>query len=93
MDNSEFLPTTIDAALPGDPNAILLTKVEQTLARLDEITNLDGLTELRRQARALTAYLREHDESDRAMKIAQLRIERRIGEVLSRTVRPGNPKL
>ena len=93
MDNSKFLPTTIDAALRGDLNVNLIKKVEQTLARLDEITNIDDLTELQRQAQALTAYLREHDESGRAMKIAQLRIERRIGEVLSRTVRPGNPKL
>jgi len=93
MDNSKFLPTTSDAELPGDPNVNLMQKVEQTLARLDEIESLGDLTELRRQAQALTAYLREHDESGRAMKIAQLRIERRIGEVLSRTVRPGNPKL
>ena len=91
MASSEVLPTTTDAALPGDLNVNLIEKVEQTLARLDEIANLDDLTELRRQARALTEYLKEHNESGLAMKVAQLRIERRIGEVLARTVRRGNP--
>ena len=82
-----------DAVLPGDLNTDLMKRVEQTLARLDEKSDVGDLTELRRQAQALTAYLREHDESGLAMKIAQLRIERRIGEVLARTVRPGNPEL
>jgi hypothetical protein len=50
MDNSKFLPTTSDAALPGDPNVNLMQKVEQTLARLDEIESFGDLTELRRQA-------------------------------------------
>ena len=93
MSNSLPVLPKPNAVLPGDLNTELIKRVEQTLARLDEIANLDDLTELRRQAQALTAYLREHDESGRAMKIAQLRIERRIGEVLARTVRPGNPKL
>ncbi len=93
MDKFLPVPTNQHAALPGDPNADLMKRVEQTLARLDEFTDLDDLIELRRRACAFTEYLRKHDESGRAMRVAQLRIMRRIGEVLAQTVRPGNPQL
>ena len=93
MDKLLPVPTKPDAALPGDPNVNLMERVEQTLARLDEFTDIHHLTELHRQARGLVEYLREHDENGRTMKIAQLRIERRIGEVLAETVRVGNPQL
>jgi N6-adenosine-specific RNA methylase IME4 len=88
----KFLPVPTNA-LPGDPNADLKKTVEQTLARLDEFSDIGDLTELHRQARGLVEYLREHDENGRTMRSAQLRIERRIGEVLAETVRPGNPQL
>ncbi len=91
--DSQLVPTKLDAALPGDPNADLMKRVEQTLARLDEFTEISDLTELHRQARGLVEYLREHDKSAKTMRAAQLRIERRIGEVLAETVRPGNPQL
>jgi N6-adenosine-specific RNA methylase IME4 len=70
-----------------------MVTVERTLARLDEFSDIADLTELHRQARGLVEYLREQDESAKTMKIAQLRIERRIGEVLAETVRVGNPQL
>ena len=89
----KFLPVPTNAALPGDQNFNVIAKVEQTLARLDEYTEISDLTELHRQARGLVEYLREHDKSAKTMRAAQLRIERRIGEVLAETVRPGNPQL
>ena len=91
--SSILVPTKLEAALPGDPNADLMKRVEETVARLDDFTDIDDLIELNKQARALVEYLREHDESGHAMRIAQLRIEKRIGEVLVQTVRPGNPQL
>ena len=93
MDKFLPVPTNQDSALPGDQNFNVIAKVEQTLARLDEYTEISDLTELHRQARGLVEYLRGHDENGRTMRAAQLRIERRIGEVLSETVRPGNPQL
>ncbi len=89
--SSLLVPT--NAALPGDQNFNVIAKVEQTLACLDEYTEISDLTELHRQARGLVEYLREHDKSAKTMRAAQLRIERRIGEVLAQTVRPGNPQL
>lgn len=71
----------------------LLDTVERTLARLDQLTEISDLTELHRQSRALVEYLREHDQNAKMMKVAQLRVERRIGEVLAATVRAGNPQL
>ena len=88
-------PATSDTTPVPAPNAEsdLIVTVERTLARLDEFTEITDLTELHRQARGLVEYLREQDESAKTMKIAQLRIERRIGEVLAETVRVGNPQL
>ena len=90
-----LVPASTGAAVvpASQPESSLMATVEQTLARLDEFTEISDLTELHRQARGLIEYLREHDENGRTMRAAQLRIERRIGEVLSETVRPGNPQL
>ncbi len=92
---ADFLPvpTKLEAALPGDRNADLMKRVEQTLARLDDCTDLDYLTDLHNQARGFTECLRKSEDQARKMMCAQLRIVRRIGEVLVQTVRPGNPQL
>ena len=88
----KFLPVPT-AALPGDQNFNVIAKVEQTLARLDEIADVEVLIELQQQARALTEYFSKNEQQALTMKSAQLRIARRIGEVLAQTVRPGNPHL
>jgi hypothetical protein len=89
----KFLPVPTNAALPGDQNFNVIAKVEQTLARLDEIADVEVLIELQQQARALTEYFSKNEQQALTMKSAQLRIARRIGEVLAQTVRPGNPQL
>lgn len=93
--SSALVPATVDLASAQVPQreVDLVATVETTLARLDQLTEISDLTELHRQSRALVEYLREQDKNAKTMKIAQLRIERRIGEVLSGTVRPGNPQL
>jgi len=93
MTSSLPVPTKLDAVLPGDLNTNLIKEVEQTLARLDDCTDLDYLTDLHNQARGFTECLRKNDDQARKMRSAQLRILRRIGEVLAETVRPGNPQL
>ena len=93
MDKFLPVPTNQDAALPGDQNFNMIAKVEQTLARLDEIADVEVLIELQQKARALTEYFSKNEQQALTMKSAQLRIARRIGEVLTQTVRPGNPQL
>jgi protein gp37 len=93
MSNSLPVPTQPNAVLPGDLNADLMKRVEQTLAQLDDCTDVDYLTDIHNQARGFTECLRKNKEQARTMMSAQVRIARRIGEVLSRTVRPGNPQL
>jgi protein gp37 len=93
MDKFLPVPTNQDAALPGDQNFNMIAKVEQTLARLDEIADVEVLIELQQKARALTEYFSKNEQQALTMKSAQLRIARRIGEVLAQTVRPGNPQL
>lgn len=83
----------LDDVLPGVPNADLKKTVEQTLAPLDEIADVERLVELQRQARALTDYFSKSEQQSLTMKSAQLRIARRIGAVLTQTVRLENPHL
>jgi len=71
----------------------VLEDVERVVSQLEKYTDIESLAELRAQARGLAEYLREHEEHGRAMRVAQLRVEKRIGEVLAGTVRAGNPQL
>jgi len=82
-----------NSPLPSDLKADVKEVVESVLSRLDDYIDLDDLTELHKQARGLAEYLREHDENGRTMRAAQLRVEKRIGELLAETVRAGNPQL
>ncbi len=75
------------------PPETLREGVERILSQLDQYTDISALSELHAQARALAEYLREHDGHGCALRVAQLRIEKRIGEVLAESVRPGNPQL
>ena len=93
MSNALSLPPKLDVDLSGDLNTDLMKRVEQTLAQLDDCTDVDYLTDLHNQARGFTEVLRKNKEQARKMMAAQVRIARRIGEVLSQTVRPGNPQL
>ena len=92
MSNSLPVPTKPNAVLPGDLNTDLMKRVEQTLAQLDDCTDVDYLTDIHNQARGFTECLRKNKEQARTMMSAQLRIAKRIGEVLAQTVRPGNPQ-
>ena len=62
MDKLLPVPTKPDAALPGDPNFNQMEGVEQILARLDEIKDVEVLVELQHKARALAEYFTKNEQ-------------------------------
>jgi len=71
----------------------LISRGRQLLA---EARTIEDVKEIRDQAEAIRLYLRQHDDAGEAMRDAaelKLRAERQLGEMLARTVRPGNPQL
>jgi hypothetical protein len=73
-----------------------LTFFDRARAALAKAVNLDEVKILRDKAEALRIYARQTKDAvgmERQCAIIRLRAERRIGELLAKTVKRGNPKL
>jgi len=71
-----------------------LTYFNRARAALAKAIDLDEVKEIRDKAEALRIYARQAGEAaeiERQCAEIRLRAERRIGELLAGTVRPGNP--
>jgi hypothetical protein len=73
-----------------------LVQLEAACRFLAEAKSVDEVADLRDKAQAMAAYFRQRSYGLEAMNDAaeiKLRAERRLGELLAETVRPGNPQL
>jgi protein gp37 len=73
-----------------------LVQLEAACRFLAEAKSVDEVADLRDKAQAMAAYYRQRSYGLEAMNDAaeiKLRAERRLGELLAETVRPGNPQL
>jgi hypothetical protein len=86
----------ITAGGEGVGTATALVQIDAARRALAEARGIDDVKDIRDRAEAIRNYLKQRDGSEEAMLHAselKLRAERRLGELLADTVRPGNPQL
>jgi hypothetical protein len=70
-----------------------LTFFDQARHALAKSTDLDELKAIRGKAAALRSYAGQASEMGRQCAVIRLRAERRLGELLAKSIRAGNPQL
>jgi hypothetical protein len=73
-----------------------LTFFDRARNALAKAVDLDEVKEIRDKAEALRVYAKQAKDAtgmERACTVIRLRAERRMGELLTKTVKPGNPQL
>lgn len=74
----------------------MLAKLNRIAAQLAKIESLEDAKSLRDKTEALRVYAKQQkasEEIERRIVVVRLRVERRIGELLDKAVRAGNPQL
>lgn len=73
-----------------------LATLDRIASALAKAVDVDAVTDLRNKARAIEVYSRQQKtckDIEHSATVVRLRAERRLGELLAKTVRAGNPQL